>query len=69
MVCYHMSMKDTFSPFEHLRRTFESETRCASCGSEDASRWTVRATGKRIRYERECRSCGARDSREIRLPA
>ncbi|WP_247731280.1 HVO_0649 family zinc finger protein [Halovivax limisalsi] len=63
-----MSIGDTISPFERLRRTYESESRCVACGSEDDGRWTVRASGRSVRYERECRSCGARDSREVRLP-
>lgn len=63
-----MSIGDAATPFERLRRTFESESHCVACGSEDEGRWTVRTSGRYVRYERECRSCGARDSREIRLP-
>ncbi|AGB15331.1 hypothetical protein Halru_0704 [Halovivax ruber XH-70] len=64
-----MTVFAVVSPFDRLRRTYEADARCTSCGSEDASEWTVRASGRSVRYERECRSCGARERREIRLPA
>ncbi|WP_305038416.1 HVO_0649 family zinc finger protein [Halovivax gelatinilyticus] len=59
----------TGNPFERLRQSYaETASRCSSCGSgTDSSDWRVRTSGARIRYEHNCRSCGAADRRDLRL--
>lgn len=64
-----MSLQRGASPFDRLRRTLEDgEIRCRACGYVDSEgNWRVRAVGSRVRYQFTCRTCGAVDTREIRL--
>ena len=57
------------SPFERLREKFdESELECRHCGSRDEEGgWRVTTTGSRVQYQHVCPSCGAIDTKEMRL--
>ena len=57
------------SPFERLREKFdESDVTCPSCGYVDTDGgWRVTTTGNRVTYQYICPTCGAVETREMRL--
>ena len=64
-----MTVQRSRSPFERLRQKFEnSELRCRECGyvNEDGG-WRVTTSGSRVTYQHLCPTCGATDTREMRL--
>ncbi|GAB3021416.1 HVO_0649 family zinc finger protein [Natronobiforma cellulositropha] len=66
-----MSPRRAHSPFDRLRQTFEeAPLRCDACGYvDDSSEWRVTTSGSRVRYQYCCPTCGALDTRELRLSA
>ena len=64
-----MAVRKSRSPFERLRQKYEdAEFRCRACGyvDEDGG-WRVTTTGSRVQYQQVCQTCGAMDTRELRL--
>lgn len=63
----HMSVHR--SPFERLRAKFdESELECRHCGCRDnEGGWRVTTTGSRVQYQFVCPTCGAVETKEMRL--
>ncbi|RKD93436.1 HVO_0649 family zinc finger protein [Halopiger aswanensis] len=57
------------SPFERLREKFDkSELQCRQCGylDEDGG-WQVTTSGNRVNYRFVCPTCGAIETKEMRL--
>jgi predicted RNA-binding Zn-ribbon protein involved in translation (DUF1610 family) len=56
------------TPLDRLRAYYEgTPMRCLSCGAADDADWRARTTGGTVRYEYTCPSCGATESRTVRL--
>ncbi|THE66075.1 hypothetical protein D8Y22_03890 [Salinadaptatus halalkaliphilus] len=57
------------SPFERLRQKFDdADLECRSCGYLDLEGgWRVTTSGSRVQYQFACPSCGAVETREVRL--
>ncbi len=64
-----MSVQRARSPFDRLRQRLEDdELRCRACGHRDPDGgWRVTAAGSRVRYEYTCPSCGAHETKTMRL--
>lgn len=55
--------------FDRLRAHFDDVARkCPDCGyTDEDGKWQVTTSGDRVHYQHLCPSCGAVDSRELRL--
>lgn len=64
-----MPIERARSPFDRLRKRLDDgELRCRACGHRDPEGgWRVTAAGSDVQYEYTCPSCGAHETKTMRL--
>jgi len=56
------------TPLDRLKTQYDRDLRCRECGFEDTEgAWQARTTGDRVSYRHVCPSCGAIETRTLRL--
>ena len=56
------------TPLDRLKAQYDRDLRCRECGFVDRDgEWQAQTTGNRISYRHLCPSCGAVETRTLRL--
>jgi predicted RNA-binding Zn-ribbon protein involved in translation (DUF1610 family) len=56
------------TPLDRLKSRYDRDLRCRECGFEDVDGgWQARTTGERVSYRHVCPSCGAIETRTLKL--